>query len=117
MSLFKGMVTKAGDANQVEVAKRRTAEAAKQADNDLRMLLSLPEGRRFLWRMLSHCRLYETPMGEAERITYNIGRQDVGRFILREIQSVQPEAYIAMQQEAFAKLQQLERDLNVLTDR
>ena len=117
MTAFKGLVTKAADREQVEVAKRRAGEAARQADSDLKTLLSLPEFRRFAYRMLSHTRIYETPWGEGERIHYNIGRQDVGRFLLREIQSVQPEAYIAMQQEALARIQQLERDLNVLTDR
>jgi hypothetical protein len=62
--------------------------------NDLRALLALPEGKRFLWRLLDSCKLYESPFnGNGSIQAQNIGRGDVGRQIVAWLAEVDPVAY------------------------
>lgn len=69
--------------------------------NDLRVVLSAREGRRLVWRLLGHCRVYGSVMHQDPYIhAYNSGQQDVGHFLMSEIIEANPEAYLVMTKEA-----------------
>ncbi len=48
----KPFVKNAADKNQVKGAGRKERDLRRQQVNDLRVILKLPEGQRFLWRVI-----------------------------------------------------------------
>jgi hypothetical protein len=92
----------AGDAVQV---KTRKGKVKLKRENDLaalRLIVSTRLGRRFMWRLLSECKIYsESFAGEAAHMTsYNEGKRHVGLWALTEICEAEPEAYALMRREA-----------------
>lgn len=88
----------AADETQVAERKRRGRLLARQQRADLAKLLSLPEGQRFLWRLLGASGLYDLCFtGNPATTDYNLGRRSLGLQLLAEINEVRPEAYLEMQ--------------------
>ncbi|HLA14765.1 MAG TPA: hypothetical protein VJZ25_07055 [Gemmatimonadaceae bacterium] len=85
---------------QVDRAERIEKRRQLLDDQDFTALLDLPSGRRFLWRLLAHCKTFESIFdGHGSKMSHNSGMQDVGHFVLGEIQRVRPEAFQQMQQD------------------
>lgn len=92
----------AADRRQVEHAGRKEKDRERRQDDDLRVVLSLPEGRRFIWRIMGWSGYLENPTHARGDMTHqNIGRGDCGRMLLSEIVRVDERAYLLMQQEAW----------------
>jgi hypothetical protein len=73
---------------------RTIQDKQDEADNDLRILLGMMEGKRFIWRLLSGCKLYESPFNpNGSMQAQNIGRGDVGRELLTWMNEADPAAY------------------------
>ena len=90
----------AGD--EVKVGKRKIKaklEREKQVE-ELRVILSTKGGRNVIWRLLSMAKLFNDPIGDTNDIMRQIGAQCIGRLILAEVFTSDPNAYILMQQEA-----------------
>ncbi len=68
--------------------------------NDLRFILQSKEGRRFLWKLLSKCRVFSSIWEPSAKIHYNAGSQDLGHFIQAEIVTASQERYFEMMTEA-----------------
>lgn len=68
--------------------------------NDLRFILSHAQGRRIFYRLLEHCRVFNSVWEASAKIHYNSGRQDVGHFIQAEIVEADQNAYFKMLTEA-----------------
>lgn len=81
---------------QNELSRRKR----DREDGDLRKILSIPEGRRLIWKILSETGIYRSSFTGNSETFYNEGRRRIGLFILEEIMKVKPEAYTQMQQEA-----------------
>lgn len=81
--------------------KRSEAERARRKElNDLKIVLSKPEGRRVFWRLLSHCNVYSSIFSTNNAMmAKNSGRQDVGHFIQAEIVEADENLYISMMKE------------------
>jgi hypothetical protein len=92
----RALVKNASDREQIRDAKRdvRTREQRERAD--VADLLKTPAGRRWFWRMLKHCKVFETVFESSARIYYNAGIQDVGHFVLDQITDASPEAFLEM---------------------
>lgn len=95
----KPLVQNAGDPKQVEEARKTQQFRREDELNDLRYLLSQPQFRRFVWRMIKFCRVFESIWHQSAQIHYNSGQQDVGHFITAEIVEAEPNALISMMQE------------------
>lgn len=89
----------AADESQVRDAEGKMKRARTGDLEDVRFLLTLPQGRRFIWRLLSHCSVFESIWHPSALIHHNAGRQDVGHFILREVNDANAEAMIEMMKE------------------
>jgi len=87
------------DAKQVKAARKQEKHQRTQEKMDVQALLALPAGRRFLWRLLSRCRVMESIWEASARIHYNAGQQDVGHFLMAEITEADAGAFIQMMQE------------------
>lgn len=97
------LVGNAADKSQVADAKRKEKLRRERELDDLRAVLALPEGRRLAWRILAHCNAFASIYDDGPRIRYNAGRQDVGHFLLDEINDAEPEALFTMMREATAR--------------
>lgn len=65
---------------------RQDVRLARQKElNDIRAVLSLPEGKRFILRILNHCGVAHTVWTPSAAIHRNAGSQDVGHFIVEEV--------------------------------
>ena len=71
--------------------------------NDIKKLVSLVEGRRFLWRILSEAGIYRNSFTGNSTTFYAEGRRSVGLFILEELMRAKPEAFAQMQQEYYSE--------------
>lgn len=90
------MVKNAADPEQVKNAVTKTNLKRDDELNDLRYLLTLPQFRRFVWRLLKFCKVFETIWSPSALIHYNSGQQDVGHFVTAEVVSADPEALVKM---------------------
>lgn len=72
--------------------------------NDLRQVLSTPEGRRFLWRLMGQCGVQASVVRDGLNASayYRSGQQDIGHFIQAEIVEANESAYLTMQKESWA---------------
>lgn len=97
------LVKNASDPRQVQHARRKDRDKRVRELRDLQTMLALPEGRRFLWRLLGHCRVNESIWHPSALIHHNSGMQDVGHFIQAEIVDANEDAYFTMMKEARAE--------------
>lgn len=93
-------VKNAADPEQVKRAKLRDEWDAKNALIDLQGVLATPAGRRVMWRLLEHCKVFESIWHPSALIHANAGRQDVGHFIMAQIAQADERAFATMMMEA-----------------
>lgn len=96
----RSLVKNAGDSEQVRKAEGKVKANRASELRDIAYVINDPAGRRFLWRVLESCRIYETPSGDTNDVMTMIGIQSVGKFLLSEIIATNDEAYILMMREA-----------------
>ena len=97
----KPVVTNAADNNQLSEADLILKLARDRELNDLRFLLSHEEGRRTFWRLLAHCKNFSSCYDSSgSRVYYNVGRQDVGHYVMAEILEANQDSYFLMMTEA-----------------
>ncbi len=84
--------------------KRRKTERSQreQAADDLRGVMALPGGRRFVREMLNRCGVWRLSYaGEQTHATaFNEGKRAVGNQLLLDLESAAPVAFIDMLREA-----------------
>lgn len=73
----------------------------EQREADLHWLMDNAAGRRFVWRMLGETGLYQTSFAADPVVMgFNEGRRDVGRRLLSDVTTHEPDKYLTMIQEA-----------------
>jgi|SRR6476661_6502009 len=90
------LVTNAADPKQTAEAERKAKDLAKQRDDDVKFLLSTAQGRRFFWRYLGDCMVFQTCFDGSSRTFFNEGQRNVGLMMLADINRVDPAAYTTM---------------------
>ncbi len=90
----------AGDPKQVEAQQSRLRRQAEHELLDLRAVLSIPEGRRFVWRLLEDTAPLQEAFTGNSTTFYKLGKQAYGRRVLGLILGEMPEVYAQMQREA-----------------
>lgn len=89
-------------ADEKKIAETATKEERERELQlaDLRFILGSPQGRRFIWRLLGHCRVFSSVFNHSGSMTYyNSGMQDVGHFVQAEVIEAKREAYFEMMRE------------------
>jgi hypothetical protein len=100
MSEPRPLVDNYADAGQVREAKRVEKSRALRHENDLRVVLAMPEGRRCVFRILGQFGVSGTLFDEnALRMAANVGAWERANEIIREIHAAAPEAMEMMQAE------------------
>lgn len=97
--MSKPIVTNAANEGQVNQAESKVKFERNQQLDDIRTVISTVQGRRFLWRLLGFCKTFETVWENSARIHYNAGKQDVGHYLLAEINDAGQEAFFTMMRE------------------
>ena len=90
----------AGDRAHVSERQKKRRLRAEQADADLLWLMNQREGRRFVWRLLETCHLYETSFtgpGSSKGATFfREGERNVGLQVLADIMRLCPGLHARM---------------------
>lgn len=84
-------VRNASDRRQLRAAKKLNKDEERLQESDLTKVLSLPEGRRVLWRILKACHVFESVWHPSALIHYQSGQQDLGHQIMIWINEISPE--------------------------
>lgn len=86
--------------NPSDVKKLEKEEKLKeiQSEKDLKWVLSKPEGRRFIWRLLSSSNIFTANHLTSEELHFVNGRRSVGLKFLDEILKVDSMAFVEMMQ-------------------
>lgn len=100
MSEQKLPTPNAADEGQVSSAKGREKRLRERELNDMRHLLQTIQGRRFLWRFMGHCKVFESIWESSAKIHHNAGMQDVGHFVMAEICAANEDAFLQMMKES-----------------
>lgn len=91
----------ASSEKQVKKMASKEERLGHQEAEDIKAVMSSVHGRRFVWRLLSHCKAFASVFHPSGSQTYyNSGMQDVGHFILSEVTKADQKKYFEMQIEA-----------------
>lgn len=95
------------DPDAVASEERRLAREHQAALADLRAVLALAEGRRWLWRLLAHAELFRSSFDadNPARTAYREGRRGVGLWLLDEMAQADPAAFPSLVAETWAAAQ------------
>lgn len=96
MNNNKPLVKNAADESQVRQAEIKMKLLDDKNFNDLKFILDSEQGRRFMWRVLSECGVFQTSFRTSSEIYYLEGRRSIGLKLLAEIMDCDPQAYIKM---------------------
>ena len=91
------------DAGDGKAVKKRKTKLQIQRENELeelKLVLSSPQGRAVLWRFLGKAGIYEEAFTGNSSTFYKCGKQALGLWLLSEITEADTKGYIQMQQEA-----------------
>lgn len=82
---------------ELEQTKKEQKSARAQEVADFRWLMNDPRGRRFMWRLMGHCKVFEpsfNPHGGV--MNFNEGQRNVGLFLLGEVNQLCPAQFPVM---------------------
>ena len=100
------------DKKEKNLAKLREIRRIREL-NDIRKVLSSPEGRRFYWRVMARAGAFHSSYtGDNNATNFNCGRQDIGYFLLDELLEAEPTTLAQMQREAKSKATREETEDN-----
>lgn len=91
----------AASEKQVKKMVSRDERLAHRQQDDLKVVLGSIHGKRLLWRIMTECAPFQSPLhASGSQLYYNVGRQDIGRFIMDAVLSADPKKFLEMQIEA-----------------
>lgn len=101
----------AGDPEQVKRADRLERRRAAEVEARMVAVLSAPEGRGFVWDVLSAGGVFASVLASTpELVYYNAGRQDYARNIMLDAINVAPALYLLMEREARERDEKAKKD-------
>lgn len=90
------------DPKAVNRARKKAARIRAEQLDVVKALMAVENGRAWVYDILSFCRLFEEPfvVGVPDGTAFNLGRMNVGRRLLADIQECSPQEYLTMISEA-----------------
>src|SRR3990167_735212 len=86
----------ASNVDQVKRAEQEEKRTREQHLADVREIVQLPAGRRYLWRLMAQAGINRNPFTGSSSTFFNCGMQAIGTNVLNDILEADPEQYIAM---------------------
>lgn len=118
MSAKRALVKNATNPKQVKHAERKTRDRRANEILELRAVLESPVGRRVLWRFLKFCGVNETVLRDnAIDMAAAAGRQNVGHYLMAEIEAADDTALFTMMREERADIARDNRETDALHTR
>lgn len=96
---MKPMVSNAADTKQVKNAKFKEKDQRRQELDDVRYILSNAVGRRFFWRYLGECGLFQSSFTGSSETFFREGQRNVGLKLMADLNDADPNAYAVMLKE------------------
>ena len=87
------------DKKKLEEQGRKEKLIREKELDDIKEVLKTSAGRRFIWRLLSKCKAFNSVWHSSALIHYNSGQQDIGHFIMAEITDADVELLFKMMKE------------------
>jgi hypothetical protein len=102
----------AADENQVR--ERSTKQRSKRLSEleDINWILGSKQGRRFFWRYLGMCGVFESSFTGNNTTFFKEGERNIGLRLLSDLNESAPNAYALMQKEANEEKQLTNRKQN-----
>lgn len=94
---------------EIEARNKESKEQYSRRKNreldDLKTVLKKPEGRRFVYKILSECGVFKASFAlNSMQSAFNEGRRDIGIALLKMLDEAEPQAYSQMLTEHFSEL-------------
>ena len=87
-----------GDAKQVKEDKLKFKTRTYIEQLDLKGILQDQRVRAFLWRLLVEAKIHDFGyVGDNNMLNHKEGRREIGRWVMKEILTADPQAYTLMQ--------------------
>lgn len=102
MSDERAVVKNAASTRQVRRADLGDQIKGEQIDGDIAAILTTRSGRRFVWRYLGICGVFQSSFGDQLHMAYMEGHRNVGLMLMADVMRVHPDAYVLMSKEAQA---------------
>jgi hypothetical protein len=91
----------AGDKKAVNNARKRAARKESERLNVVYGIMSVKEGRTWMYEYLAQCGTFTSPFSQNHNQTdFNCGKQHIGHLLLADIMKAAPEQYWKMVKEA-----------------
>jgi hypothetical protein len=100
MNHDKPFVKNAADESQVKGAEGKGKRKREQELEDIRSVLATRQGRRFFWRTLIMCHVFETSFTGNSQTFFNEGERNIGLKLFADLNESDPEAYLKMLRES-----------------
>jgi hypothetical protein len=93
---------------KVELSRRRRDRHL----NDIRVMVASVEGRRFYWKVMESCGIFQTSFtGEVNSTMFNEGRRSIGLLMLFDLMEAKPSAFEQMKRENDSELTREQNEL------
>lgn len=73
---------------------------ARRDQEDILFILSQIQGRRFYWKLMQKCGIFQTSFTGNNTTFFNEGMRNIGLLLLNELNEIAPQAYLQMIEEA-----------------
>ncbi|MBF8177814.1 Bbp19 family protein [Herminiimonas contaminans] len=90
----------ASDESQVADRKKKELRGRERELEDLRVVLSTKEGRRFYWKTLCDCGVFKSSFTGNSTTFFNEGKRDIGLKLLADLMEADAKKYLLMTEEA-----------------
>lgn len=90
----------AGDAASVADRKSKSKRLEERQANGLRQIMASPDGRAWLWGLLSSCEIFSPCFTGNSTTFFNEGKRAVGLPVFHQVTEQFPEQYLLMAKEA-----------------
>jgi len=88
------------DTSKQDKLNAKTKRLREKQLGDIRKVLSIPEGRRFYWRVLSQCGVFHSSWtGDTMQTLVNEGKRAVGIVFLDDLLEASPNVFAQLQRE------------------
>ncbi len=93
-------MTNAADPSEVSKGEEREKRGRELELADVAGVLSTESGRRFYWRYLKECGVFESSFTGNNTTFFNEGQRNIGLKLMADLNDSYPDAYIKMVQES-----------------
>lgn len=90
----------AADESQVKDRKRKDERARDIELADMKKLMAIREGRRFVWRLLDRAGVFRTSFTGNSTTFFNEGMRNIGLIVLADVMAACADQYVVMMNES-----------------